>query len=122
MVNVGIEEKKKKETIDKTHLLPQPKLLHLVALLDNLADKLMPADESRRSLQLAAIEVQIAAAQRGRRDFQHAVCVVLQARVRLVFDCHLVRALVDDCSHGGGGLEGGHGGCCCRVVLSLLRF
>ena len=87
----------------------------------------MPADEPSRSLQLAAVEVQIAAAECRRRDFQHAVCVVLQVRVGFVFDCDLVGALVDDCSHGGGGLEGGHGVsfvlcCCCVGVGVAIQF
>lgn len=86
-------------TGSKTHLITLPKILHLAAFLYNFPNKLMPTNEPRRRLQMTAIKVQIATAQRRRCDFEHAVCRLLDLGVGSIFNGHLVRALVDDRSH-----------------------
>lgn len=57
----------------KTYLIPNLKPAHPLPLLHNLAHKLMPADEIWRALEVAAVEVQVAAAQGCRGDFEDGV-------------------------------------------------
>jgi len=82
-----------------TDFVSNLKLLHLLPLLHNLAHKLMPADEVGGALEVAAVEVQVGAAEGGGGDFEDGVGGVLEFGVGPVFDGDLVFALEDDGAH-----------------------
>jgi len=74
-----------------THLIPNTKVVDLVPLLHNLADKLMSADKARRAFQVPSVVVQIAAAQRGGADLKDGIGRPLEVRIGAVFDGDLVK-------------------------------
>ncbi|KAI6915321.1 hypothetical protein KC334_g46 [Hortaea werneckii] len=88
---------------------------HRIPLLHHLTDEFVPADEVRRTLDVAAVEVQVAAAQRGGGDFEDGVGGVLEFGDRTVFHGDFVFFLEHDGSHRGGGHGGGVG----RTVFSF---
>jgi len=73
-------------SLNHTHLVPDLEVLDLVTLLHNLSHKLMPTDEARRTLQMAAVVMQVAAAQCGRGDFEDGIGWLLQGWVWTVFN------------------------------------
>jgi hypothetical protein len=96
-VNVGVSD-----------FIPNVELLDLVALLHDLADELVAADEAvphaqpefpsgiravsgsgsyvlGRAFQVSAVEVEVAAAEGGRGDLEHGIGGLLELRVGSVF-------------------------------------
>jgi hypothetical protein len=59
--------------------------LDRVSLFDDLADELVPADEIRWALEVAAVEVQVTAAERGAGDFEDGVGGLLDLGIWAVF-------------------------------------
>ena len=68
----------------------------------------MAAGKARRNVQVAAVEVQIAATKCRSCDLENTIGIGLQLRIRLVFHRNLMGALVDDGSHRSGWLERRH--------------
>jgi hypothetical protein len=85
-----------------THLVAECEPLYRAALLNDLTNEFVAADETRRHVQVTAIEMQVAATKRRSRDLQNTVRLGLKFGIRLVFDGDFMWALVDDCSHRGG--------------------
>lgn len=75
--------------MELAYLVSDIELLYIVSLLDNLADKLMAADEIGRTFEVSSVEVQIAAAEGCRGDFQDRVRWLLDVRVGAIFYCDL---------------------------------
>lgn len=70
-------------------------VLHVVALGHDLADELVSADEVRRAFQVAAVEVQVAAAEGGGGDFEDGIGGFLDLGDGTVFDDDLRGPLLD---------------------------
>ena len=78
----------------RTHLIPNLETLDPLPLLHDLAHKLMPADEIRWALEMASVEVQVAAAEGGAADFQDGVGGLLELGVGAVFYGDLIGVVV----------------------------
>ncbi len=78
----------------RTHLIPNLETLDPLPLLHDLAHKLMPADEIRWALEMASVEVQVAAAEGGAADFQDGIGGFLELGVGSVFYCDLIGVAV----------------------------
>lgn len=75
------------------YLIPNIERLHRTPLLHNLSHEFMAADKVGRTLQVAAVEVQVGAAERGRGDAEDGVGVLLDLRVRAIFDGDLLPSI-----------------------------
>lgn len=73
------------------HLVADLELAHSISLLHDLAHKLVSANEVRRALEMSAIEVQVAAAESRRGDFEDRVGRVLELGIWSVFHGNLCR-------------------------------
>jgi hypothetical protein len=62
-------------------------------LFDDLADEFVAADEVGRSFQVAAVEVQVAAAEGGAGDFEDGVGGILELGYWAVFDDDLYETI-----------------------------
>lgn len=71
------------------YLVANLEALHIVTLLHNLADELMAADKVRWALHVAAVEVQVAAAEGGGGNSENGIGRELDLGVGAVFYCYL---------------------------------
>ena len=76
-------------------LVADLELLDAVALLDNLTDELVAADEVGRAFEVAAVEVEVAATEGGASDFEDGVGGILKLGVGAVFYNDLEQLLVE---------------------------
>lgn len=67
-------------------LVAEVELLHIIALGDNLTDELVAADEVGWAFEVAAVEVQVAAAEGGGGDFEDGIGGFLDFGDGTVFD------------------------------------
>lgn len=72
--------------LELAYLVTNVELLDIVSLLHNLADKLVAADKVGRALQVSTVEMQVAAAEGCRRDFEDRIGGLLDVWVGAVFD------------------------------------
>jgi hypothetical protein len=72
--------------VELAYLVSNVELLDIVSLLHDFADELMAADEVGRALQVSAVEMQIATAERCRRDFEDRIGGLLDVWIGAVFD------------------------------------
>lgn len=75
--------------MELAYLVSDIELLYIVSLLDDLADKLMAADEVGRTFEVSSVKVQVAAAEGRGGDFQDRIRWLLDVRVGTVFHCDL---------------------------------
>ena len=72
--------------MELAYLVSDVELLYIISFFHDLADKLMTTDEVRRTLQVASVEMQIAAAQSCGRYFEDCISWLLEVRVGAVLD------------------------------------
>jgi hypothetical protein len=78
------------------NLVADTEVADFVALLENLADKLVSADEVWRAFEMTSVEVQIAAAECGAGDFQDSISWLLQLWIWAVLHGNLDIISTDD--------------------------
>jgi hypothetical protein len=66
-----------------------------VSLLDDFTNKFMATDEIRGALEMATVEVQVTAAERGAGDFQDGISGLLDLGVGAIFYRNLRRISVE---------------------------
>lgn len=80
-------------------LVSNGKVGHFVPLLHDFSNEFMTADESRRTLQVSPVEMQIRTTEGCGSDFEDCVCGLLESWDGTIFDGDFVGFLEDDGSH-----------------------
>ena len=90
------------------NLITNIEILDIISFLDDLANELVPADEVGRAFEVAAVEVQVGAAEGGGGDFEDGVGGFLDLGDGAVFYFDLYKLSVPTRCRGGK-VRGGHG-------------
>lgn len=72
--------------LELAYLVSNFELLHVISFLHDLADKLMTADKVGWAFEVTSVEVQVAAAEGCRGDFEDCIGGLLEVWVGAVFD------------------------------------